>query len=192
MTPVILDREILSSGHVKVSRLLIRLVGGAEVKREVENHGQGVAVLPYDVERRCALVVRLFRAPAFESAGLPFLEEACAGMIDEGDCDAEATLRREAGEELGLAVREPAFVARIWTSPGVSTETSTLYIAPYTPADRTGAGGGLASENEDITVVERSLLELAEDADRGRIVDGKLLTLVLWLRLRHPDLFAPR
>jgi nudix-type nucleoside diphosphatase (YffH/AdpP family) len=190
MSPVVLSREILSSAYIKVSRLNIRLEGGAEVLREIESHGDAVAVLPYDAERQCALVVRLFRAPPFEAAGLPLLEEACAGMIDDGDCDAEATVRREAEEELGLTLRGVEFVGKVWPSPGVSTETAALYLAPYAPADRTGPGGGLASENEEITVVERSLADLAEDADHGRIADGKLLTLVLWLRVRRPDLFG--
>jgi nudix-type nucleoside diphosphatase (YffH/AdpP family) len=189
MSPVVLRRESLSSGYIKLDRLTIRLEGGAEVQREVESHGDAVAVLPFDAERRCALVVRLFRAPPFAAAGLTFLEEACAGMIDDGD--AEATVRREADEELGLRLRDVEFVARIWPSPGVSAETAALYLAPYAPADRVGPGGGLKSENEDITVVERPLAELADDADHGRIVDGKLLTLVLWLRLKHPELFAP-
>jgi hypothetical protein len=38
--------------------------------------------------------------------------------------------------------------------------------------------------------VERLLAELAADVDQGRIADGKLLTLVLALRLRRPDLFV--
>jgi 8-oxo-dGTP pyrophosphatase MutT (NUDIX family) len=133
--------------------------------------------------------VRLFRAPPFDTVGLLFLEEACAGMIDDGDAD--ASVRREADEELGLRVGALEFVGKVWPSPGVSTETAALYLASYAPADRVGPGGGLASENEDITVVERSLAELAADADHGRIADGKLLTLVLWLRVRRPDLFAP-
>ena len=189
MNPVVLRRETLSSGYIKVTRLTIRLAGGAEVQREVERHGDAVAILPYDPDRRCALVVRLFRAPPFDTAGLLFLEEACAGMIDDGDAD--ASVRREADEELGLRVGALEFVGKIWPSPGVSTETAALYLAPYAPTDRVGPGGGLASENEDITVVERTLAELAADADHGRIADGKLLTLVLWLRVRHPDLFAP-
>src|ERR1700730_7047375 len=41
-----------------------------------------------------------------------------------------------------------------------------------------------------ITVVERLLAALAADVDQGRIADGKLLTLVLALRLRRPDLFV--
>jgi len=188
MTPTVLARENLSSGYIKVERLRLRLASGAEVIREVESHGDAVAVLPYDPARGCALVVRLFRAPLLESVGLTSLEEACAGMIDTGD--AESAVRREAMEELGLRLGDVEFVAKVWPSPGVSTETATLYLAAYCLADRVGAGGGLATENEEITVIERPLSELAAEADEGRIGDGKLLTLVLALRLRHPEVFG--
>lgn len=187
MPAKILERTILCAGYLTVSRLRIRLASGAVVLREVEHHGDAVAVLPYDPERRCALVVRLFRAPMFDVCGDETLEEACAGMIDDGD--AAATVRREADEELGLRLGDLNFVGRVWPSPGVSCERASLFLALYAAAGRTGAGGGLASENEEITVVERPLADLAADADSGRIADGKLLTLVQTLRLRCPDLF---
>jgi hypothetical protein len=53
-----------------------------------------------------------------------------------------------------------------------------------------GRGGGAAAEHENITRVERPLDSLAADARGGLIVDGKLLTLVLALELRRPELFA--
>jgi hypothetical protein len=61
--------------------------------------------------------------------------------------------------------------------PGSTTrERQSLFLAPYRSADRIS--------------VERLLAELAADVDHGRISDGKLLTLVLALRLRRPDLFV--
>lgn len=51
-------------------------------------------------------------------------------------------------------------------------------------------GGGVADEHEGITVVERSFAQLEADVDHGRIADGKLVTLVLALRLRRPQLFV--
>jgi 8-oxo-dGTP pyrophosphatase MutT (NUDIX family) len=125
----------------------------------------------------------------FDATGVGELEEACAGMIESED--AAAAARREAGEELGVSLHELEWVARIWPSPGVSSERQALYLAPYCAEDRTGAGGGLVSEHENITVVERPLSALAADARQGRIADGKLLALTMALQLRRPGLFPP-
>ncbi len=189
MPPDILERRVERSGYVTVERLRLRLADGAEAWREVTRHGDSVAVLPYDPERCVALVARQFRAPVFDTIGAATLEEACAGMIDGGD--PEDAVRREAFEELGLRLANVEAVATVWPSPGVSAERQSLFLAPYAATDRTGDGGGLASENEGIEVVERPLQALASDADAGRITDAKLLTLVLALRLRRPSLFQP-
>jgi nudix-type nucleoside diphosphatase (YffH/AdpP family) len=188
MTPQILARETVYTGYLTVERLQVRLADGAQVWLEVERHGEAVVILPYDAERRCALVVRLFRAPVFDTTGEEVLEEACAGMI--GNEDADTAARREAYEELGVALRSLEFIGRFWSSPGVSTERHSLFLAPYRATDRVGPGGGVAYEHEGITVVERSFPQLAADVDHGRIADGKLVTLVLALRLRRPHLFV--
>jgi hypothetical protein len=82
MKPEILERQIAHAGYLTVERLRMRLTDGAEVSREVERHGDASAVLPYDVERRSALVARLFRAPVLVASGEEMSEEACAGMIE--------------------------------------------------------------------------------------------------------------
>ena len=192
MTPEILDRDATHIGYITVERLRIRLADGAEVIREVESHGDAIAVLPYDPARRMALIVSLFRAPAFDRFGVEALEEACAGMIEMSGGhapDETGTVRREAMEELGLRLNNLEFVARVWSSPGVSAERVALYLAAYQPGDRIAPGGGLAEEHEDICVIERPLAQLAEQAQAGLIVDLKLLALVLALRARRPELF---
>jgi nudix-type nucleoside diphosphatase (YffH/AdpP family) len=188
--PRIVRRERLYSGYVTLERLLLALPDGQQVWREVETHGDSVAVLPYDPVRRTALTVRLYRAPLLSLGVTSPLQEACAGMIDPGDSSPEAAARREALEELGLALGVVEPVGVVWTSPGVAAERSNLFLAPYAPADRIAAGGGLAEENEDIEVLERALDDLADEADRGLIGDGKLLMLLQTLRLRRPQLFT--
>jgi 8-oxo-dGTP pyrophosphatase MutT (NUDIX family) len=76
-------------------------------------------------------------------------------MIENDDADTAA--RREAYEELGVDLPSLEFVARVWSSPGVSTERQSLYLAPYRSADRISDGGGVDGEHEGITVVERLL-----------------------------------
>ena len=48
-----------------------------------------------------------------------------------------------AGVEVSLE-----FVARVWSSPGVSTERQSLFLAPYRPSDRNGKGGGVRGDHE--------------------------------------------
>jgi nudix-type nucleoside diphosphatase (YffH/AdpP family) len=191
MAPEILERETVYQGYIRVQRLKVRLPDGAETWREVARHGDSVAVLPFDATRRCALTVRLFRLPAFDLTGETYLEEACAGMIDEADADESAAARREAFEELGVRLGELEPVGRCWSSPGVSAERISLFLSSYTEQDRVGPGGGLESEHEAITVVEAPLARLVAEVEAGRIVDLKLLALVQALRLRRPALFAP-
>jgi nudix-type nucleoside diphosphatase (YffH/AdpP family) len=187
LRPLILEREVAQGVYLTVERWRIRLADGAVVHREFERHGDAAVVLPYDRGRRCALIVRLFRAPVLAALGQTTSEEACAGMIAQESPAAAA--RREAFEELGVALSSLEFVGRVWSSPGVSTERQSLFLAPYALSDRTAAGGGKPGEHEGVTVIERALADLAADADAAEIADAKLLTLVQTLRLRSPELF---
>src|SRR5580693_326846 len=117
MKPEILTRSTVYNGYMTVERVQVRLGDGAVVVREVESHGDAVAVLPYDAERRTALIVRQFRVPAFDRLNQAAIDEACAGMIE--DEDPVAAARREAMEELGVAVEVLELVGRVWPSPGV-------------------------------------------------------------------------
>ena len=91
-------------------------------------------------------------------------------MISEAGQDAQATARREAYEELGVRLASMDLVSRVWSSPGVSSERVSLFLARYVAADRIAAGGGVRGEHEGITVVERSLSTLAAAADEVSVV----------------------
>src|SRR5919106_956689 len=54
MPPELIDVKTLHEGWGRLLALRIRLPGGEVIKREVEDHGAAVCVLPYDPERRGA------------------------------------------------------------------------------------------------------------------------------------------
>ena len=191
MKPRILERNVAYAGYLTVERLRLRLADGAVVSRDLERHGDAAVVLPYDRTRHCALVAHLFRAPVLAASGEVVSEEACAGMIEIEIEDAAGAARREAYEELGVELAALEFIGRVWSSPGVSTERQSLFLAPYRLSDCKGRGGGPPGEHEGITVVERPLAALAAAADRAEIADAKLFSLVQTLRLRRPELFVP-
>jgi nudix-type nucleoside diphosphatase (YffH/AdpP family) len=184
--------EITAIGtkHAGWTRFLvasIRLPSGHLVRREIEDHGAAVAVLPYDPQRKTAILVQQFRAPVLLSRRQDRVLEAIAGIIE--DIDPPTAARREAREEAGLNLSTLEQVGCTFTMPGISTEQMTLFLAPYQPADRISAGGGLAAEHEHITVVEITLARLDAMLVRGDIADMKTLVLAQALKLRHPHLF---
>lgn len=175
-------------GWTTVSKATVRTPLGETFAREIEDHGPGVAVLPYDPERRVALLVQQFRAPVFHLTGRSDVLEAPAGLLDADE--PETCARREAMEEAGVRLTDLELVAAPFTMPALSSEILHLFLAPYSAADRIAPGGGLAAEHEEITVVELALDEIARASDRGEVLDMKTLVLLFALRLRKPDLFT--
>ena len=184
----IAETKVQFEGWTRFLAVTLQRPDGRSTERAILDHGASACVLPYDPERRLALVVCQARVPLMYLGCREQLMEAIAGRVQDGEQPIE-TVRREAVEEAGLRVRELGQVAVCWSSPGVSTERFHLYLASYSSADRVGDGGGRADELEDITVREIALSELARLADEGRVRDTKTLLLVQTLRLRRPDLF---
>ena len=190
MAPIIGGTRLIHDGWARFLVAEVTMADGSRVKREMEDHGRAVAVLPYDPERRLAVLISQYRAPVLFAEGPPEVMEVPAGILDEGD-PAEGA-RREAYEETGLRLGALEPVVSAWSMPGISTERMDLFLAPYRLGDRAGPGGGLSHEHEDITVHELPLDALARMSDDGTIADMKTLVLVYALRLRRPELFSAR
>ena len=58
--------------------------------------------------------------------------------------------------------------------------------APYTPAGRTGAGGGLLDDGEDIEALELPFGQALDMIGTGHIADAKTIMLLQWAALRGP------
>jgi nudix-type nucleoside diphosphatase (YffH/AdpP family) len=188
MAPKIVRTDTVYEGWTSIRVVTIAFEDGVSVRREVEDHGSAVGVLPYDETRRVAIVIRQPRAPVLLAGGGEDVIEIPAGL-QEGE-DPVDCVRREALEEVGVALGEVELVGRIWAMPGISSERMSLFLAPYVAADRVAGGGGIEAEEERIEVEEIALARLAELADCGELTDLKTFALIQTLRLRRPDLFA--
>ncbi|MET9111900.1 NUDIX domain-containing protein [Streptomyces zhihengii] len=190
---VVRDVELTSRGWHVLRRTTFdyrRRDGRWETQqRETYDRGDGAVVLPYDTARERVLLTRQFRYPAYVN-GHPdgMLVEAAAGLLDADD--PEAAVRRESAEELGVTLGPLTRVLAAYMSPGSVTERLHFFAGPYTPADRTGAGGGLEEDGEDIEVLEVPFSEALAMTRDGRIADGKTVLLLQWAALEGP--FAPK
>jgi nudix-type nucleoside diphosphatase (YffH/AdpP family) len=183
--------KTLFDGWNAFHRVTIRLADSAGVEQtvthSVEAHGEGVAILPYDPERRVALLVKQLRTPIAFAYGDGVTLEIPAGGRG-GDLPLDAA-RRELIEEVGVTPKDLELIGAGYPMPGVSTELTHLYLAAFSPADRTHAGGGVHVEGEAIEIVEMPLRELGTAITDGRIKDLKAITLYYALKDRRPDLF---
>lgn len=187
--PEIIDVEAKYRGWCTLYLATVRLADGRTITRAIEDHGNAACVLPYDPDRRTALMIHQLRPPTLHAGGVATLLEAPAGLIDRGE-DGATAAQREAMEEVGVRLTALEAVADVWTMPGVSTERMALFLGVYAQADRIAQGGGVDGEHEEIEVIEMPLAELAAMADQGRLTDLKTFALVQTLRMKRPELFV--
>ncbi|CAB5100749.1 MULTISPECIES: NUDIX domain-containing protein [Burkholderia] len=153
------------------------------LSRETYDRGNGATILLRQAETGDVLLTRQFRMPAFVSGHDGMLLEAAAGLLD--DATPEARIRAEAEEETGYRVRGVRKVFEAFMSPGSVTEKLHFFVGEYDASLRTGAGGGVAAEGEDLEVVEMPLQAALDAVERGEIVDAKTIMLLQYVALRE-------
>lgn len=192
------DVEILSRRRVYDGFCKVDLIEAAytrldetpgRITRELHHHGNAVAVLPVDRNRKTVLLIRQLRIPPLVEHDTGFPLEVCAGLIDPGENAAEAAAR-EMKEELGFRPHSLQPIGAILPSPGMLGEKLDLFLADYDHDDNAGFGGGLADEGEDIEILEFTCRDLADLLRKGDLQDAKTVVLVQRLMLDEPELFA--
>src|SRR5580704_7783362 len=149
--------------------------------RETYDRGNGAALLPYNLARRSVVLVRQFRYPAFVNGYDDLLIEAAAGQLD--NAAPEVRIRAEAEEEIGYRLGEIRKIFEAFMSPGAVTEKLHFFVAEYEAGMRVGSGGGIASEGEDIEVLELPIDAALAMIGDGRIVDAKTIMLLQYAAL---------
>jgi len=128
------------------------------------------------VEHGHVILVEQYRVP---------LERPCielpAGLIGDGDDpdeDDALAAARELEEETGYRTGRMELLGEFWSSPGMVTESYSLFRAH--DLEKVGPGGG--TDSEDITVHRVPLARIKEEVDRwrsaGYAIDTKLLVLL--------------
>ncbi|KWC78798.1 NUDIX domain-containing protein [Burkholderia cepacia] len=153
------------------------------LSRETYDRGNGATILLRNADTGDVLLTRQFRMPAFVGGHDGMLLEAAAGLLD--DATPEARIRAEAEEETGYRVRGVRKVFEAFMSPGSVTEKLHFFVGEYDASLRTGDGGGVVEEGEDLEVVEMPLQAALDAVERGEIVDAKTIMLLQYVALRE-------
>lgn len=158
------------------------------VKRLNFERGDSAAALVINAERRMVYLTEQFRYSALEKAG-GWLVEIVAGAIDDGETAVESA-RREVEEEIGFKADAIEEIADCFVSPGGTSERMVVFCAIVSDTGRMSAGGGVATENEDIKVVEWPVEEFLAKLAARELKDAKTIIAGMWLKQNAARLFG--
>jgi len=184
----ILDTTILSKNWYVLKKITYEFLneeGSLEQQtREVYDRGNGATILLYNKQQKTVILTRQFRMPTFVNGNTSgFLIEACAGLLDRDN--PEDCIRRETEEETGYKIEKVQKVFEEYMSPGSVTEILHFFIAEYSNSMKVHEGGGIASEQENIEVLEILLEQAMAMIRSGEIKDAKTIMLLQYVKLQN-------
>jgi ADP-ribose pyrophosphatase len=186
----ILGAETGFARHLRVEVVRFRhrlFAGGWSDERvfDVVRRGAAVGIVLYDPEQDSVVLIEQFRVAALYAGRSPWQVEVVAGLVDTDETPDEVA-RREVREEAGLDPIGPLLpIQCMMPACGSFDEAVWLFCGRVDSRD---AGGihGLAEEHEEIRVTVKTIPEIEEMLDAGRIESSHTLITLYWL-LRHRD-----
>ncbi|MBV9824308.1 MAG: NUDIX domain-containing protein [Alphaproteobacteria bacterium] len=167
-----------------------RFDGGWSGERvfDIIRRGGAVAILLYDPERDCVVLIEQFRLAALYAGFSPWQIEAVAGLLDHGGEGAEDVARREAREEADLdTVGALVPIQEFLPASGSLDEKVHLFCGRIDARKADAAGTfGVATEQEDIRLIVKSVAEIETMLDTGAVASAHTLIMLYWL-LRHRE-----
>jgi GDP-mannose pyrophosphatase NudK len=184
----ILQTEILSNNWYTLKKITYEYQqkdGTKHVQnREAYDRGNGAAILLYNATEKTVILTRQFRLPTFINGNAGgMLIEACAGLLDKDN--PEDCIRRETEEETGYKIADVRKIYEAYMSPGSVTEILYFFVAAYTSSMKTGDGGGLEQEQENIEVLELPFSQAMQMMQDGIIKDAKTIMLLQYAKLNN-------
>ena len=185
------DRQRVFDGFFKIEQVKLkyeRFDGSMSplITRLNFERGDSVAAAVFNIDTQKVILVNQFKYPSYEK-GPGWITELVAGMIDPGESSEEA-IRREIREEIGYETTRVEHINTFYVSPGGSSERIVLFYAEVENSSSRGPGGGLASEAEDIRVIELTLPEVRQMLMSKAIEDAKSIIALTWLQGRWSQL----
>jgi GDP-mannose pyrophosphatase NudK len=184
----ILNTEILSNNWYTLKKVTYEATQADGTvllqHREAYDRGNGATILLYNPQLKTVILTRQFRLPTYINGNeTGMLIECCAGLLDKDN--PEDCIRRETEEETGYVITDVKKVFEAYMSPGSVTEILYFFVAEYNAAMKTGDGGGLAEESENITVLEIPFTRALEMITTGEIKDAKTIMLLQYAQINN-------
>lgn len=183
----ILKTELLSDNWYQLKKITFeyrKKDGEWEIQeREAYDRGNGATILLINKSRKTVILTKQFRMPTFLN-GNPtgMLIETCAGLLEKDN--PHECIKKETEEETGFKISKVDKIFEVFMSPGSVTETLHYFIAEYDESMKTGDGGGVMKEQEEIDVLEIPFETSLEMVDRGEIKDAKTIILLYHVRIK--------
>jgi GDP-mannose pyrophosphatase NudK len=150
--------------------------------RETYDRGNGATILLYHKTKKTVILTRQFRMPTYVNGNENgMLIEACAGLLDKDN--AEDCIKRETEEETGYQVSQIRKIFEAYMSPGSVTEIVYFFVAEYSETMKTGEGGGLEHDQENIEVLELPFEQALTMIETGEIKDAKTIMLLQYAKI---------
>jgi nudix-type nucleoside diphosphatase (YffH/AdpP family) len=150
--------------------------------REVYDRGNGAGILLYNTKQKTVILIRQFRLPAYlNGSKTGMMIEVCAGLLDKDN--PEQCIIRETEEETGYRITTVHKVFETYVSPGAVTEILHLFVGEYDPSMKISDGGGIASEQENIEVLEIPFDVVLKMIEKGEIKDAKTIMLLQYAKI---------
>jgi ADP-ribose pyrophosphatase len=189
----LIKKTPLYDGFFQLSAFHLRhelFSGGSspELRRELLDRGNAVAVLPYDPDTDSVVLIEQFRIGAKDDPRGPWLMEIIAGYQEPGEAEVDVA-KREAEEEAGCEITEMQTICRYYSSPGSSSEQIHLFLG-HVNVDGVAGVHGLEHEGEDILVHVLPFETAMAMIESGHIDSAMPIIALQWLALNRRSIRA--
>ena len=152
------------------------------------------AVLPYDLERDCVVLIEQFRPGAYVTSttepvlhgSSPWLIETVAGVVEANETPVDVAVR-ELKEEANCEALDIFHVMDWHASPGTVNEPIAFYCARVDSCNAHGIHG-LDDEHEDIRVLTVEASTIWQWLANNTLTNATLLIALQWFSLNYERL----